>query len=77
MKHLSINNLFYLLTRSNRSTSVRVIFCHTELVEVDRKSYREQVHGLKSRFSIQVFLISIVKLTRIDEILYNITETSA
>ncbi len=61
--------LFSYLLQINSDTSVRVIL-------KNEKSYREQVDKLKSRFSIQVFLISMVKLTRIDEVVYNKTETS-
>lgn len=62
MKHLSFSNPFCILNKANNNTSVRVILRHEKL-------YREQGSKLKLLFSIQVLLISIVKLTRIDGVL--------
>ena len=62
MKPLYLNNSFCDLDKKNSDVSVRVIL-------KDEKLYREQIHISKFLFSIQVLLISVVKPTRIDEIL--------
>jgi len=46
--------------------SVRVIFCLTELVEVDRKLYRELVSNGKFDSRYEFLSLLFVKFTRID-----------